>query len=443
MKSRLERGLPLAARVRRFLAVGWTLAILYVSYSFGLGAAPDRPATHRRNAKRILRTVLELQGLLIKVCQWLATRADLLPDEYVQVLSQLHDRVPPRPFGEIAPHLERSLGRPVGEVFASFDRAPIAAASLAQVHEATLRDGRRVAVKIQYPDIASIVATDVRNLRFFLGIVRRLEGNLDFLPLLDEVERYVSEELDFVHEGKNAEAIGALYDGRDDVLAPKIVWELSSRKVLVMEFLDGVKVTDVEGLRAAGIDPTVVAERLIHTYAEQILLHGLFHADPHPGNVFVQAPPRPGAPPRLVLLDHGVVKRLPEDFRRGLASVLLAMLRGRPAEMLANLGHIGFRTREGTYEDMVPLTQAMLRFAGERPDQISDAEMAERFGREILKAYRNNPVVKVPEDIILVMRVLGILGGVERQLGARVNLIQALLPYAKQGAEGTFHGLSG
>jgi predicted unusual protein kinase regulating ubiquinone biosynthesis (AarF/ABC1/UbiB family) len=135
-----------------------------------------------------------------------------------------------------------------------------------------------------------------------------------------------------------------------------------------------------------------------------------------------------------VLLDFGVVKRLPEDFRRGLAEVLLAMLRGRPADMLANLGRIGFRTRAGTYEDMVPLTQAMLRFAGERPDQISDAEMAERFGTEILKAYRNNPVVKIPEDIMLVMRVLGILGGVERQLGARVNLIQALLPYAKRGA---------
>jgi predicted unusual protein kinase regulating ubiquinone biosynthesis (AarF/ABC1/UbiB family) len=425
-----HRTLPPWTRLFRFLAVGRTVLALFVSYRFGRRDAGGESARHRRNAERILRTVIDMQGLLIKVCQWIATRADLLPDEYVEVLSQLHDRVPPRPWRAIRPHLEKTFGRPVTEVFRRFEHQPIAAASLAQVHEAELWDGRRVAVKVQYPDIAAIVASDVRNLGFFLGLVRRLEGNLDFVPILREVRRYVAEELDFVHEGRNAESIAALYPGRTDVIVPKIVWDLSSRKVLVMEFVEGIKVTEVGALRAAGIDPQAVAERLIHVYSEQILLHGLFHADPHPGNVLV----RVGSPPELVLLDFGVVKRLPDKFRRGLAEVLLAMLRGRPAEMFEGLGRLGFRTRDRTYQDMVPLGQAMLRFAGERPESISDSELVARFGTEILKAYRQNPVVRVPEDILLVMRVMGILGGVERQLGARVNLVQALLPFAKQGA---------
>ena len=426
--------MPRTTRFARFADLAWTFASLYASYRFA--PRKERPGLHRANAERLLELALRLQGLMIKIGQWIATRADLLPDEYVEVLSELHDRVPPRPFAVIRPHVERCLGRRLDEVFRRFEPEPIAAASLAQVHEAELHDGRRVAVKVQYPEIEAFVAADVRNLRLLLRIVRRIQGRLDFVGILNEVHRYVSEELDFEHEGRNAEAIGALYTDRDDVAVPRIVWEWSSRRVLVMEFVDGIKVTDVSALRAAGIDPGAVAERLLHVYAEQILRHGLFHADPHPGNVLVRRAAENGRP-RLVFLDFGVVKRLPETFRRGLAEVLLAVLRGQPAEALAGLGRIGFRTRNNSYEDLVPLTGAVLRFAGEKPERIADAELLERFGTEILRAYRQNPVVRIPEDILLVMRVLGILGGIEKQLGGHFDLIHALLPYAKEGAAGT------
>jgi predicted unusual protein kinase regulating ubiquinone biosynthesis (AarF/ABC1/UbiB family) len=422
-------------RVRRFGAVAATAAHVYASYRLAPLRRHRDAGRHRRNAERIYRRAVELQGLLIKVCQWLGTRADLLPPEYVEVLSRLQDRVPPRPFREIRPHLERSLGGPLEKTFARIDPVPIAAASLAQVHEAWLHDGRRVAVKVQYPDIAALVAMDLSNLRIVFRTLQGLERQLDFVPLIDEVERYVKEELDFLREGRSAEHMAERLGGRSDVAVPAIVWQHSTSTVLVMEFLEGIKVTDVPALRAAGIDPAGIADRLIRLYAEQILLHGFFHADPHPGNLFVQPAKTADGEPRLVLLDFGLVKTLSEEFRRGLAQVLHAMLLGRPSEVLEKLGDIGFRNRQRTIDDMVPLVGAMLAFAGERADRLSDSEVFERFGPELLRAYRANPLVRIPEDILLVMRVLGLLGGLGRQLGGRTNLITALLPYAARGAE--------
>ena len=420
------------ARAGRFLAVAATLARVLASLRLGRG---EPSARHRRNAVRVRALALRLQGLLIKLCQWLATRADLLPDEYVEVLSTLQDRVPPRPFRQIRRQVERSLGRPLGTTFARFDRVPIAAASLAQVHEAVLPDGRRVAVKVQYPGIGRIIAADLANLRIFFGGIRRLERNLDLVPLLGEMKRTVTAELDFVNEADNIDVIAALHAGGSDVRIPGVIRELTTREVLTMEFLEGIRVTDVRALRAAGIDPADVARRLIDVYAGQILRHGVFHADPHPGNVRVEPSAAAGGAFRLVLLDFGVVKRLPDPLRRGLAEILLAMLRGRPAEMLAGLGKIGFRTRSASYEDLVPLTGAMLRMAGERPDRVPGPEILQRFSAEMLRAWRANPVVKIPEDVLLVFRVLGILGGVASQLGGGVNLIEVLLPHARAGAD--------
>jgi predicted unusual protein kinase regulating ubiquinone biosynthesis (AarF/ABC1/UbiB family) len=139
--------------------------------------------------------------------------------------------------------------------------------------------------------------------------------------------------------------------------------------------------------------------------------------------------------PRLVLVDFGLVKRLPDDFRAALAATLLAMLRGRPLEILQELGRLGFRTRSDDVSDLVPLMTAMLEFAGKKPEEmLSETEIVDRFGREALRAYRDNPVVKIPQDVLLVMRVLGILGGVSRQLSTQVNLIELLKPFAREGA---------
>jgi len=172
----------------------------------------------------------------IKVCQFLGSRADILPDEYVEILSRLQDKVPARTAASMRAVIERELNVPIGDVFAEFNDVPIASASLAQVHRARLHDGRDVAVKVQYPEIAGLVSTDIRNFAFLVGILARLEPNFDFRVLDDEVTKLVPLELDFLNEASNAERMKALLAGRADVFVPPIVREVSTRRVLVSEF---------------------------------------------------------------------------------------------------------------------------------------------------------------------------------------------------------------
>ena len=358
-----ERLLARRVRVGRFLLVAQMVARIYGGYKFiqwsgrlvsCTGQAERYRRHHRRSAELIYRTALRLQGWLVKACQFIGTRADILPQEYIEVLSRLHDRVPPRPFAVIRKHIEAELKQPLEKVFSSFTAEPIAAASLAQVHQATLHDGRRVAVKVQYPDIAALVDLDLRSVGFFVEWLARLEPRYDFRFILNELRRYIPLELDFVHEGHNAEAVARNFAARgDDALVPRIYWEYTTPRLLVMEFMEGIKVTEVEALRRAGIDTRAVAQKLTEAYLRQILLDGLFHADPHPGNLLVQ----PG--PRLVFLDFGLTKDLPPEFPAEMARLTTAIVRQDAAEIVASFRRLGFVTKNGGSESLLVLGEAL------------------------------------------------------------------------------------
>ncbi len=416
---------------RRFLAQATVVARVYVGYkaiqlAYRLGdrrTAARLERHHRRSAEAIRRLAVRLEGLPIKVCQFLGSRADILPEAYVEVLSTLQDRVPPRPLAAFMPMLRAELGRAPDEIFAELDAIPLAAASLAQVHRGRLRDGREVAVKIQYPDIAALVAVDLRNFAFLVRVLARLERDLDFQVLIDEVEKYVPLELDFVHEAANAARMRASLAGRADVLVPAVVSEFSTGRVLVMDYMPGVRVTDVEGLRALGVDPADVAQRLIDVFCEQILVHGFFHADPHPGNILVQ----PG--PRLVLLDFGLAKALPPVFRTGIARLTIAIVSGDRAAVAAAFRALGFRTRDASDESLWCLGEAFLGWAIRNRRSYADPAMIARFGADMPRIMRANPVVEVPSDVLLVGRVLGLLSGIGKQLGSQVDIAATLLPY--------------
>jgi len=304
-------------QAERFAIQAWLVARIYAGYKriqvwrrLGMGGDDATLVRqHRRSAEATYDMATRLEGLPIKVCQFLGSRADILPDEYVEVLSRLQDKVPSRPAALMREVVERELGAPIADVFATFDDVPIASASLAQVHRARLHDGRDVAVKIQYPEIAGLVATDIRNFGFLVGILARLEPNFDFRVLVDEVTKLVPLELDFLNEASNAERMAKHLVGRADVFVPPIVREHSTGRLLVSEFAPGVRLTDIVGMERMGVDPKDVARRVSEIFTEMILVHGFFHGDPHPGNILVQ----PG--PRLVLLDFGLAKELPSDFR--------------------------------------------------------------------------------------------------------------------------------
>ena len=416
---------------RRFTIVAWLVARIYVGYKLiqlttrlGWPNARARYARHdRRSARAVYRMAIRLEGLPIKVCQFLGSRADVLPADYVTILSALQDRVPPRPLAVITDAIERELGRPWQEAFAELDPVPLASASLAQVHRGRLPDGREVAIKVQYPNIARLVAIDLRNFAFLVRVLARLEPDFDFRIVIDEVEKYVPRELDFENEAGNADRMRRALAVRRDVVVPAVVHELSTKRLLVMAYEPGVRVTDVDALRQLGLDPRDLAQRLLEVFCDQILVHGFFHADPHPGNILVQ---RDG---RMVLLDFGLAKDLPPGFAAGIARLTMAIMSGDRAAVAAAFRALGFKTRDDSDESLWWLGEAFLGWTIRNKRSYADQELVDLVNAEMPRIMRANPVVELPGDILLVGRVLGLLSGISKQLGSEVDVAAVLMPY--------------
>lgn len=377
-----------------------------------------------RAAQILYRASIRLEGLLIKAGQFIATRADILPPEWVDTLSSLHDRVPPRPFATIQEAVENELGQPLRALFAEFEPEPIAAASLAQVHRARTRDGRRCAVKVQYPGIAGIVRADLRNLMLTLRMLARLEPDFDFRIIAQEILKYIPLELDFVNEARNCETIRRNMAVRADVVIPTVYHELSTGRVLTMELVEGIKVTDVAEQRRVGIDPRAVGQKLIEIFTEMILRDGFFHADPHPGNILVQ----PG--PRIVLLDFGLAKDFPPRFRDAMVRLTFAILTSNRDAIIAAFYDLGFRTRDPSPETLLTLANLFLGNSVKRNRAFADHELIAEFSTELPRTLRENPIVEVPADVLLVNRVMGLLSGLGKTLDSQVNMFATLMPYA-------------
>jgi predicted unusual protein kinase regulating ubiquinone biosynthesis (AarF/ABC1/UbiB family) len=418
----------LATRARRSLRVARTAFSLWCLYKLPaawrrLRGLPEKKgtqldATHERAARVVLACALDLRGVIIKTCQAVATRSDQFPPAFVNQLKQLHDAVPAKPFEVVRDVVEGELGKPLGAVFERFDETPLASASLAQVHGARLRDGREVAVKVQYPDIEEIVQVDIRNLRRACRVYERFDPQpLELLPLLDELVSHTALELDFRREAASAERVRRLFAGDDRVRVPEIHGEWSTRRVLVMERVGGMKVTDKAALVAAGLDPADVVQDLMRVWVRMIMAEGFFQADPHPGNLFVTPEGR------LVLLDFGLSKELPEGFGLGLFELMFSMMTQNESAMLRAFQELGFVTKTGDPSTFLLITRRMMkrsesgRFEGEFTEEMTD---------ELFDAIRENPVVRVPADFVLVGRALGLLSGIAHTLGSRANVLQAM-----------------
>ncbi len=417
--------MQLAARLRRSLRIARAAAGLWLLYKPPEYARrllrrpqPDRTATHERAARLVLRCALDLRGVIIKLCQSVATRSDVFPPPFIQVLKQCHDAVPPKPFEVIRTAVEAELGKPLSAVFAEFEQTPLASASLAQVHRARLHGGEAVAVKVQYPDIAEIVHSDLTNMRRACRVYEFFDPQpLPLLPLLGELTTHIGYELDFLREADSADRVRELFADDDRVVIPRIHREWSTRRVLVMELVGGIKVTEKAGLEAAGLDPGAVVQDLMRIFVRMILAAGFFQADPHPGNLFVT---REG---RIVVLDFGLAKELPEGFGLGLFELMFSMMTLNESAMIRAFHELGFETRTGDPATFVQIARRMMersetgRFEGEFTEDMTD---------ELFEAIREDPVVSVPSDFVLVGRVFALLSGIAHTLGHRANVLEAM-----------------
>lgn len=289
---------------------------------------PDEIAAERETApaEDLARDLEKLGPTFIKLGQLLSTRADLLPGPYLEALERLQDQIEPFPYEEVERIVSGELGVRISKAFASFDPAPLAAASLAQVHRATMRDGREVVVKVQRPDIRELIVADLEALNemaHFLDQHTELGRRYEFENMLVNLRKSLLRELDFTIEANSLHTIAQNLTEFEELIVPEPIDDFTTTRVLTMEYIAGKKITSLNPLRLMEIDGGLLAEELFSAYLKQFLVDGLFHADPHPGNVFLTDDNR------IALLDLGMVGRVTRSFQDDLLRLMLAISEGR------------------------------------------------------------------------------------------------------------------
>ncbi len=376
-------------------------------------------------SERLRMAVEELGSTYIKLGQVLSTRSDLLPAKVIKELAKLQDDVPPFPLSEVKRIIEKELSRPITELFESFDETPFGSASIGQVHKAYLKDGEPVAVKVQRPGIQGIIEVD---LEIMLHLATLMERHIEELALhrpvkiVEEFTRTLEKETDYTVEAANIERFSRNFLGDPTLYIPKVYHELSTERVLTMEFVEGIKISKVERLKEAGLDPKIITERGADLILTQIFEHGFFHADPHPGNIFV-------LPNNVVcLLDFGMAGAVNRTTREDFVDLIDAVV------------------RQNAYQ----ATQVLLKLTtweAEPNLQLLEREVAEFMGKHLYKTLKEIRIGKliqhlfeivsahrlqIPPDLFLMMKALSTVEGVAVMLDPDFDMIARATPFIKK-----------
>jgi predicted unusual protein kinase regulating ubiquinone biosynthesis (AarF/ABC1/UbiB family) len=442
------------ARALRFLKAYWTTFAVIISYltlrftarfRSTEGVAQALARKHRRNARRIEKTIISLQGMYIKVGQLISIMTNFLPEEFRQQLEGLQDAVPPRPFKDIEARLREEFdGKGPDELFARFDEVPVASASIGQVHVAKLHDGTRVAVKVQYPDIETIVKSDLKTLRRIMRIVSWFVPYKGLDAVYREIRAMLLEELDFRLEADNVDRVASNFEDRSDVAFPFVERALSTSRILTTHFEDGVKVGDLARLDELGIDREALARTVVELYCQQIFTDGVYHADPHPGNLLVR--PCADAPDGfcIVFLDFGAVAEVSAQMRTGIVELIQAALTRDTPRIVAAMKSMGFIARGADdrvfdrvveyfhqkFQDQISLDSLNLRDIRFDPDKslenLADLRRMDISIRELTENF------DVPKEWILLERTLLLLMGLCTALDPAMNPMTTIRPYVER-----------
>jgi predicted unusual protein kinase regulating ubiquinone biosynthesis (AarF/ABC1/UbiB family) len=444
MRARYRRIMRFAAR---YLVQTWWFEIVLPRIGLARLAARNRSERLQRIAQRFHALAVDLGGLMIKVGQFMSSRLDVLPPEITKELEGLQDEVPPVPFASIRALAEAELGVTLERAYSFVDEVPVAAASLGQVHRARLAELDaaetglfEVVIKVQRPGIGQVIDVDLRALRRvagWLSRVRIVSDRVDAPALVEEFASTSLQEIDYLHEAAGAERFAADFAGDDRVSVPRQVWERTTRRVLTLEDVTAIKINDVDALKAAGIDPSEVANEFAAVMFDQLFVHGYFHADPHPGNIFVT--PRSDAGEtgrawRFTFVDFGMMGEIPDALRRGLRRVLIAAASRDGRGMVEGMRDVGvILPSADTAELERAMTHLFARFGGMGFAELQTVDPREfrAFALEFGDVVRSLPF-QLPENFLLIVRAMSLTSGMCSSLDPKFNIWNAVEPYSAQ-----------
>ncbi|MBF0492833.1 MAG: AarF/ABC1/UbiB kinase family protein [Deltaproteobacteria bacterium] len=409
---------------------------------------------HARNAQRLLKTILKLQGLFIKVGQTISILTHFLPEAYTKNLEQLQDAVPPCPYEEIEQRFLEEFQKKPDEIFKEFSKTPLASASLGQVHVAYLKGGEKVAVKVQYPDIETIVNQDLKILRRIFWFLDLFFPHYQLKQTFEEISSIVLQELNFINEGKNLEWVQNNLKDEKDFLFSKVYWQYSTDRILTLQFMEGIKISQVDQLKQLGVSPSEIAKKLIHAYCKQIFIDGVYHADPHPGNFLVSventssqpSPPRGGGKGegenfKIVFMDFGATARISDAMRAGAAVLIEGIIR-RDNELirkaLKDMGFIAHEENEESFDKIVDFFYDRLKDI--KLEQIKDFNLNNVASLQDIVEFKKLDVsfsellhaFNVPKDWALLERAMILLLGLSTHLDPDLNPLSIIIPYAEK-----------
>ncbi len=382
-------------------------------------------------AVRVRKALEELGPAFIKLGQILSTRPDLLSVDFMQELPKLQDDVPPFPFTDVRDILENEFGKPLDQIFSQFEEHPLAAASIGQVHRARTLDGKEVVVKVQRPDIRRIIEVDLEIMMHLADLAEKhIEGWDVQRPtrIVTEFARTIEKELDYTMESTNMLRFARQFDDDPDIYIPRVHREISSNRVLTMEYIDGVKASDINRLKKEGLDPVIIAERGFDLIMKQVFIYGFFHADPHPGNIFV-------LPDNVICyLDFGMMGRVDLASREDFVDLMLSIARGDEKKAVDALLELTSPQKE-------PDRRMLERDVSEFIDQYSymplgELEMGELITRLLKTAALHR--LSVPPNLFLMMKALASVEGLGRELDPGFDAVERATPFIKRIRMGRF-----